>query len=167
MYFRCWVAWLLLFQSACDFSSSSTFFLVLYELVIIDQIFNDELLLSLGCKALLSRTACRIFCAVLPVQHDWEGQLWATEKMYQVQKGEGGSYYLTLGCPEAIQHNIWTCFHMKKSPVKLPGGLVDKSNGLWMEMNLLQPIGLNPMRAYRHTGYTEIWLNNWIKSVAQ
>lgn len=167
MHFRCWVAWLLLFQSARDLSSSSTSSLVLYELVIIYQIFSDELPLSLGCKAWPSQTACQVFWAVLPVQHNWEGQLWATEKMYEVQKGEGGSYCLTLGCPELIQQNIWKCFHIKKSPVELPGWLVDKPSGLWMEMSLLQPTGLNPMGAYRHKSFSETCLNNRIKSVAQ
>lgn len=42
MYFRCRVTWLLPFQNAHEFPSYSTSIFVLYEQVIINQVFNDE-----------------------------------------------------------------------------------------------------------------------------
>lgn len=54
-----------------ELPSYSASIFVLYEQIIIYGVFNDKLLLCLGWSASLSQTACQ----VLPVQHNWGGQL--------------------------------------------------------------------------------------------
>lgn len=74
-----------------EFPRFSASIFVLYEQIIIYEVFNDKPLLSLGWSASLSQTACQALCTALPVQHNWEGQLWSAEKRQWDQKGKGGS----------------------------------------------------------------------------